>query len=109
MNESSTFEPITRGKLEESQSGGIFVEFVIGLILCILMALLIVLGNSLFLYLAYRKKNFGILRDLDIDIKSLAVTEHLVGLVGIPCRVLALWLQGSFDISDGYNEGNNFT
>ena len=61
-------------------------------LLAILFAVIAILGNSLVLYAAYGTKNLlqvNALRDLDIVIKSLAITDLMVGLVGIPCRITA--------------------
>ena len=73
-----------------------------------LIAMIAIMGNGLVLYAAYRKNNpmkFSVYQDLDIVIKSLAITDLLIGLVGIPSRILASWLQepsdGNHDLSVG--------
>ena len=80
----------------------------LGFVFLVLIAILIFLGNSLVFYAAYGEKNFGILRNLDIVIKSLAMNDLLIGLIGIPSRILALWMQGSFDLEHAYNKGKCF-
>ena len=68
----------------------------------LLTAIVAIVGNGLVLYAAYGKKSLlrvKALRSLDIVIKSLAVTDLIVGLVGIPCRIIAITLQ-DFSKSD---------
>ena len=77
-------------------------------VLGILVAMVAIMGNGLVLYAAYGKRNsmkFSRLRDLDIVIKSLAVTDLLIGLVGIPARALALWVEGYFDFHEDHYKG----
>ena len=100
MDEDSATTNVTSG-FTKSRFEGMYLGFV-GLIL---IAILIFLGNSLVLYAAYEKKNFGMLRHLDIVIKSLALNDLLIGLIGIPSRVFALWMQGSFDLKNAYDKG----
>ena len=68
----------------------------------LLTAIVAIVGNGLVLYAAYGKKSLlrvKALRSLDIVIKSLAVTDLMVGLIGIPCRIIAINLQ-DFSKSD---------
>ena len=54
--------------------------------LCVAVAAAI--GNGLVLYAAYSNRNTGRLRSLDAVIKSLALTDMIFGLIGIPCKIL---------------------
>ena len=83
-------------------------EVAFNVVLCLLIAMVAIMGNGLVLYAAYGKNNsmkFSAVRDLDIVIKSLAITDLLIGLVGIPSRVLAFWGEGVFELNDDHNEG----
>ena len=100
MDEDSATINITND-FTKSSFEGIYLGFVA----IVLIAILIVIGNSLVLYGAYRKTNFGILRDLDIVIISLAINDLLIGLIGIPSRIFALWMQGSYDLKSVNNKG----
>ena len=78
------------------------------LVLGILVAMVAIMGNGLVLYAAYGKRNsmkFSRLQDLDIVIKSLAVTDLLIGLVGIPARALAIWVEGYADLHEDHYKG----
>ena len=55
--------------------------------LCI--ALVAVVGNGLVLFVSLTNRNQGELKHLDCVIRSLAVTDLLFGLIGIPCRIIA--------------------
>ena len=75
-----------------------------------LIAMIAIMGNGLVLYAAYRKNNpmkFSVYQDMDIVIKSLAITDLLIGLVGIPARILAFWMEGKLDLDEDHNEGTN--
>ena len=85
-------------------------EDILAIVLTVLIGMVAIIGNGLVLYAAYRKKNsmkFSVLRDLDIVIKSLAVTDLLIGLVGLPARALARWVEGYFDLDGDHDEGIN--
>ncbi len=61
------------------------------------------------LYAAYGKKNLlngTAVRDLDIVIKSLAVTDLLIGLVGIPSRIVAAGMHENYDWENDHFERN---
>ena len=53
--------------------------------LCI--ALVAVVGNGLVVYVSFNNRNHGALKHLDCVIQSLAVTDLLFGLIGMPCRI----------------------
>ena len=81
---------------------------VFAVVLGILVAIVAVMGNGLVLYASYGKQKsmkFSVVRDLDIVIKSLAVTDLLIGLVGIPARALAFWVEGFLDLHDDHYKG----
>ena len=59
-----------------------------------LIGLVAATGNALVLYAAYGSRNFGRLHIFDGIIKSLAWTDLLLGLVGIPCQVAGVYIQG---------------
>ena len=69
--------------------------FAIGIcssVLTLLLAIFAILGNGLVLYASHGNKNLLRLaaqQDLDIVIKSLALTDLIIGLFGIPSRILA--------------------
>jgi hypothetical protein len=52
------------------------------------IAIIAVIGNTCVLVATYGSRNLGPLRHLDTSIKSLAVTDMLFGLVGVPCRLV---------------------
>ena len=85
-------------------------EEVFYLVLVILIALVAIMGNGLVLYAGYRKKNsikFSAMRDMEIVIKSLAVNDLLIGLVGFPARILALWMGDRHNLKEDHDEGIN--
>ena len=85
-------------------------EEVFYLVLVILMALVAIMGNGLVLYAGYRKKNsikFSAMRDMEIVIKSLAINDLLIGLVGFPARILALWMGDRHNLKEDHDEGIN--
>ena len=61
--------------------------------LCI--ALVAIIGNGLVLYAALKTRNMGRLRFFDGTIKSLALTDLLIGLIGIPGRITSLYIMGN--------------
>ena len=87
-----------------------FNRLQVGLILLsILIALVAIFGNALVLYAAYGKRTLlqgTIVRDLDIVIKSLAVTDLLIGLVGVPSRLVAYRLHENYDWENDHFEGS---
>ena len=46
-----------------------------------------IVGNGLVLYATYGSRNLSMLRGFDGVIKSLAMADLLVGLVGVPIRI----------------------
>ena len=85
-------------------------EIVFGIvpIFFLLIGAVAIIGNSLVIYAACRKNNsmkFSILRDLDIVIKSLAINDLLIGLVGMPARALAFWVEGFLDLHEDHYKG----
>ena len=85
-------------------------EEVFYLVLVILMALVAIMGNGLVLYAGYRKKNsikFSAMQDMEIVIKSLAINDLLIGLVGFPARILALWMGDRHNLKEDHDEGIN--
>ena len=74
-----------------------------------LICLIAIFGNALVLYAAYGKRTLlkgTAVRDLDIVIKSLAVTDLLIGLVGVPSRLLAYRLHENYDWENDHFEGS---
>ena len=61
------------------------------------IAFVAVTGNGLVIYAAHVDKNLGRLRNFDIVIKSLAVTDMLFGLVGMPCRIIGSYYVGMYN------------
>ena len=85
-------------------------EIVFGIVFFLLIGAVAIIGNGLVIYAACRKNNsmkFSVLRDLDIVIKSLAINDLLIGLVGIPARVFAMWMAGNFNLDKDRDEGIN--
>ena len=61
--------------------------------LALLIAVVAIIGNALVLYAAFGKQKLlsvKTLRNLDTVIKSLAVTDLMIGLIGIPLRLIAV-------------------
>ena len=63
----------------------------------ICMAIIATIGNGLVLYAAHVGHNTGRLRYLDGVIKSLAMTDMLFGVIGIPCMLIADYYTGKYD------------
>ena len=72
-----------------------FACFWISIGIYLFVALLAIVGNGLVLRTTFGKLNFSPLRHLDSVIKSLAWTDMLHGLIGIPCGSLSLYYAGS--------------
>ena len=51
---------------------------------CIIVAILTILGNGLVIYVSHVTRSTGRLRYLDNVVYSLAVTDFLFGIVGVP-------------------------
>ena len=60
------------------------------------VALVATVGNGLVLYAAYKNRNHGPLKVLDNVIKSLAISDMLFGLVGMPCRIIGMCYEGRY-------------
>ena len=75
-------------------------------IMVILLGLFAIFGNGLVLHASFGKKNIlraPVLLDLDMIIKSLAMTDLLIGLLGIPFRIIAVHFENS---NTDWNEGH---
>ena len=70
------------------------LEFWIWASLYLCLAIIAITGNGLVLYAALKTRNLGRLRFFDGTIKSLATTDLLIGLIGIPCRIFAIYFTG---------------
>ena len=100
-NHTMTTIRFTTRSLTNAELNSILID-IVSFYATLLTALVAIVGNGLVLYAAYGKKSLlrvKALRSLDIVIKSLAVTDLLVGLIGIPCRIIAINLQ-DFSKSD---------
>ena len=62
------------------------------------LAMIAVIGNGMVLYAALKTKNLGRLRFFDGTIKSLAATDLLIGLIGIPGRIISLYYMGKYNL-----------
>ena len=62
----------------------------------LLVALVAIAGNGLVLYASFTRRNLGSLRHFDIVIKSLAVNDLLLGLIGIPFRIYQAYYIGMY-------------
>ena len=65
-------------------------------VLLMCTALIAILGNAMVLYVTYFNRNNGPLENLDIVIKSLALADMLLGLFGIPSRLLTTQYEGMY-------------
>jgi hypothetical protein len=63
-------------------------------VITLFVALIAVTGNGFVLFITYGNRNSGRLRYLDNAIKSLAVADMLIGLIGIPCRIVVYYFRG---------------
>ena len=59
---------------------------------CILVALLTVIGNGIVIYVSIETKSYGRLRYLDNVVKSLAVTDFLFGVIATPLAVTSYYM-----------------
>ena len=50
----------------------------------VLLAILAIIGNGIVIYVAGRKTNTGTMRYLNDAVRSLAISDFLIGLVGTP-------------------------
>ena len=94
-NHTMTTIPFTTRSLTNAEFNWMVVD-IVAFFATLLTAIVAIVGNGLVLYAAYGKKSLlrvKALRSLDIVIKSLAVTDLMVGLIGIPCRIIAINLQ----------------
>ena len=53
----------------------------------IVLAVLAILGNGIVIYVAGRKRKTRTLRYLDNAVRSLAVSDFFIGLIGIPLMI----------------------
>ena len=100
-NQTMTTLQFTTRSLTNAEFNSVLIDTV-SFFLSLLTAIVAIIGNGLVIYAAYGKKSLlrvKALRSLDIVIKSLAVTDLMVGLVGIPCRIIAIKLE-DFSKSD---------
>ena len=73
----------------------VLIWFAFAIYIC--MAIVATIGNGLVLYAAHIGNNTGRLRYLDGVIKSLAMTDMLFGVIGIPCMLIADYYTGKYD------------
>ena len=59
---------------------------------CILVALLTVIGNGIVIYVSIETKSYGRQRYLDNVVKSLAVTDFLFGVITTPLVVTSYYM-----------------
>ena len=62
---------------------------------CVVIAVIGIIGNGLVMYVSHQTRNTGRLRYLDSVVNSLAVTDFLFGLVGIPLVITSYYLGKS--------------
>lgn len=60
--------------------------------MCLCIAIVTVVGNVMVIVASKRKQNFTRLRYFDGIVKSLAVTDFLFGLIGVPLMVINYYL-----------------
>ena len=59
---------------------------------CILVALLTVIGNGIVIYVSIKTKSYGRLRYLDNVVQSLAITDFLFGVIVTPLVVTSYYM-----------------
>lgn len=62
--------------------------FWVSVAVSVILAILSIIGNGIVIYVAGRKKNTGTLRYLNNAVRSLAVTDLVIGLIGIPLMIV---------------------
>ena len=82
-------ENVTQSFYEENK-----VMFWLCSVIYLCIAIVAVTGNGLVLYASFVDRNQGRLRYFDIVIKSLAISDMLFGLVGMPCRIIGSYYAG---------------
>ena len=70
------------------------------LIFYLCIAFVCIVGNALVIYASYGNNNRGPLRYLDDLVKSLAVTDLLFGLFGVPCVIYLSYLSELYFLKD---------
>ena len=74
--------------------------FYVSLIFYLCIALVCIGGNAMDIYASYGNNNRGPLRYLDDLVKSLAATDLLFGLFGIPCVIYLAYLSEVYFLKD---------
>lgn len=69
--------------------------------ICILVAILSILGNGIVIYVSHETRSIGRLRYLDNVVKSLAVTDFLFGILATPI-VITGYFMGKFKMYRNY-------
>ena len=102
MTYESFYNNITSYKLESpDQEQGmayeeIKIEFWVSAVIFLCIGLVAIFGNGMVLYITHFHRNNGPLENLDLIIKSLAVADMLLGLIGIPSRITASRFEGRY-------------
>ena len=60
-------------------------------IISVILAVIGVVGNGTVIRLAHQKQNIGPMMCLNRAIKSLAITDLLIGLIGVPLIITYYW------------------
>ena len=59
---------------------------------CIVISIICIIGNGMVIYVSHQTRNTGRFNYLDGVVKSLAVTDFLFGLIGIPVIITTYYL-----------------
>ena len=86
----------TASKCQSTWYRGHETQFAIENGISVLLALIAMAGNGFVIYVATRKKNRGTLRYLNRTVKSLAITDFLFGLLGIPLSIVYYYWSKCF-------------
>ena len=100
MSQNASSNWTTNFVLELDQHGGAYEDNKLvfwGLAMIFLfIASIAIFGNGILLYVTYYSMNDGPLENLDIVIKSLAMADMLLGLIGIPSRLIVSRYEGTY-------------
>ena len=75
--------------------------------ICIMVAILAIIGNGIVIYVSHKTRSTGRLRYLDNVVKSLAMTDFLFGMIATPIALTAYYMgKLKFRIKKMKDRGN---